>query len=209
MLIAMSVAVTPPAVATGRITVLGLFKDKAVVEIDGRQSVLKAGAAGPGGVKLISANSKEAVIEVDGQRGTYRVGSHIGSQFVPAAGGRTFQIAPDAMGMYFTDGTINGHTVKFLVDTGATFVAMNRHQARRIGLDYKMEGEEGTSQTAAGVVRAYYLMLKRVTVGDITQNDVQAAVIDGDHPAEILLGNSFLGRLDLERAGQILMLKSR
>lgn len=200
---------SPAPIAAGKITVLGLFKDKAVVEIDGKQTVLKAGAQGPGGVRLISANSKEAVIEVDGKQATYTVGSHIGTQYAPPPEGPSVQVAPDALGMYFADGTINGYSVKFLVDTGATFVAMNKHQARRIGIDYKLDGEEGTAQTASGLARAYYVTLRKVTVGDIALNDVRAAVIDGDHPAEILLGNSFLGHLDMQRDSQVLFLRKK
>jgi len=63
--------------AVDKITVSGLFNDKAVVTIDGKQRLLKVGKPSPEGVLLISANAKEAVIEVDGEQKTYTLGQHI------------------------------------------------------------------------------------------------------------------------------------
>ncbi len=193
----------------GKIKVLGLFKDKAVVEIDGRQAVLKAGGPEKHGAKLISANSQQAVIEIDGEQATYKLGAQIGGRYAPPADGKIVQIGPDHVGMYMASGTINGYSVRFLVDTGATTVAMNKHTARRLGINYRIDGREGVTQTASGYIRAYYLTLNKVTIGDIALNDVEAAVLDGDQPSEVLLGNSFLGRLDMEREGKILYLKKK
>ncbi len=197
--------ITLPA-AAGRIDVVGLFKDRAVVEIDGRTEVLKVGETRPDGIRLISADSKEAVIEIDGKRAIYPLGSHSSIPAMTAPRGTMVQIGPDSQGMYFADGTINGYAVRFVVDTGATTLALNRQTARRLGIDYRVDGKPGTSQTASGIVRAYGVTLKKVTVGDIALNDVEAIVIDGDSPSEPLLGNSFLGRLDIKRSDKILQL---
>ena len=188
---------------------MGLFRDKAIVEIDGKQTVLKAGGPEKNGVKLISANSQQAVIEIDGQRGTYQLGTQIGGTYTPPSDSKIVQIAPDPVGMYFTNGTINGYAVKFLVDTGATMVAMNKHTAKRLGINYRIDGQEGLTQTASGFAKAYYLKLKKVTVGEIAMMDVDAAVIDGDQPSEVLLGNTFLGRIDMQREGKVLFLKKK
>jgi aspartyl protease family protein len=195
--------------AVESLVVVGLFKDKAIVEIDGRRRVLTAGSPSPEGVLLLSADSKAAVIEIDGQRDTYELGTHIASRYQEAPSGVVVQITPDAAGMYLVNGSINGFATRFVVDTGATLVAMNRNEARRIGLDYKLNGLEGTAQTASGVATAYYLELDRVRVGEIELHDVDATVIDGDHPAEVLLGNSFLGRLDMKRDGRLLELRKK
>jgi len=116
--------------AVDKITVSGLFKNKAIVTIDGKQRLLKVGKPSPEGVLLISANAKEAVIEIDGEQKTYTLGQHIGTSFKKPAGGNTVSIAPDRAGMYEINGSINDFQVKFLVDTGATFISMNKNHAR-------------------------------------------------------------------------------
>ncbi len=78
-----------------------------------------------------------------------------------------------------------------------------------IGINYMLDGEEGLSQTASGYAKTYLVRLSRVTVGEITLTDVDGAVIDGDQPVEVLLGNSYLGRLDMQREGRLLMLKKQ
>jgi aspartyl protease family protein len=192
--------------AVDKLNIVGLFKDRAVVELDGKPQILRVGETRADGIKLISANSKEAVIEIDGKQGTYQVGTRIGTTFTPPSAGTLVQIGPDNRGMYFADGTINGYGVKFLVDTGATTLALNRQIAKRLGIEYKLDGKAVTTQTASGIVRAYAVMLKKVTVGDIALNDVEAVVVDGDYPTEPLLGDTFLGRLNIKRDDKILEL---
>jgi aspartyl protease family protein len=192
--------------AVDKIVVLGLFKDKAIVELDGKRRVLARGKTSPEGATLMSADSDEASIEIDGELRSYTLGTHISASFAPAQARAVVQIWPDTTGMYITNGTINGFSVKFLVDTGATLVAMNKNQANRMGLNYKLEGVEGHASTASGIVRAFYLTLARVQVGDISLTDVDAAVVDSDFPTDVLLGNSFLGKLDLERDATVLKL---
>lgn len=188
--------------------VVGLFRDQAIVEVDGRQIILKAGGPAKRGIRLLSTDGQEAVFEIDGVKTPYRVGTQIGSnRLTRPAGGKVVQIAPDTGGMYFVSGAINGYAVRFLVDTGATLVAMNKHTAKRLGINYMLEGEEGLSQTASGYAKTYLVKLRRVTVGEITLTDVDGAVIDGDQPVEVLLGNSYLGRLNMQREGRLLMLK--
>lgn len=198
-----------PCMAVEKITVVGLFKDKAIVNIDGKQHILTIGKTSPEGVKLISANSREAVLEIDGNQETYTLGTHISGEFTAPASGTTVTIAPDSTGMYEVNGSINGFLVKFVVDTGATLISMNKYHANRIGLNYKMEGEESLSETASGYAKTYLVKLKEVRVGDIVLNDVQGAVHDGEFPSVILLGNSFLGRVNMMREDKILQLKKR
>jgi aspartyl protease family protein len=203
------IASVPCAIALEKIVVLGLFKDKAIVEIDGRKRSLTAGATSPEGVRLIAANSSEALIEVNGKPGTYTLGTHIGSTYASVSPQATVQIWPDATGMYTVDGSINQFPIKFLVDTGASTVAMNKHQAKRLGLDYKFNSVEGAATTASGIARTYYLTLKRVKVGEIELNEVPAVVVDGDFPLVSLLGMSFLNRVDMMRNGRVLKLHKK
>ena len=195
--------------AIEKIVVLGLFKDKAIITIDGKQRVVRAGQTTPEGVTLVSANSEQAVMEVDGDTATYGLGSHIGSYYPKPAEGPKVQIWPDSTGMYHSVGSINGYPVSFLVDTGATLIAMNRNEARRLGIDYLVEGTAGFASTASGIVNTYQVMLGKVRLGEIELRNVEATVIDGDFPTEVLLGNSFLNRLEMTREGTMLELTKR
>jgi len=194
------------AYAVDRITISGLFKDKAIIELDGKRRVLSTGSTSPEGVTVISVNSQEVVLEIEGERKRYGLGGHIGNSYKSPVSGKTVTIAPDAQGMYRVNGSINGFQVTFLVDTGATLLSMNRQQALRLGLQYKLHGKESLASTASGLDRIYIVGLKKVRVGDIELSNIQAAIHDGDFPAVILLGNSFLNRVDLQRHGRILRL---
>ena len=209
ILLLTALVIGPLAHGVDKITVLGLFKDKAIVTIDGKQRILTAGQTSPEGVKLIAANSEQATIEIEGTVAVYKLGTHIGTHYTPPAASKTVQVWPDTAGMYAIVGSINGFPVNFLIDTGATLIAMNRNEARRLGIDYRVNGLQGRSSTASGMVTTYYVYLKRVKVGEIELRDVEAAVVDGDFPTDVLLGNSFLNRLDMRREGRMLELKTK
>ena len=151
--------------AIEKLNILGLFKDKAIVQIDGKQRLLIVGEKSPEGVILIRANSREAILEIEGERNTYTIGAHISGKFNKPKSGAISTIAPDSNGMYWANGSINSFQVSFVVDTGATLIAMNRHQARRIGLNYKLEGRVSSANTASGVSEIYIINLGKVKVG--------------------------------------------
>lgn len=197
-----------PVDAVEKVSVRGLFRDKAILVIDGTQRLLHAGETSPEGVKLISASSKEAIIEVGGVQSVRALGTHIGSGFKPPEN-PAVRIWPTGHNMYPVVGSINGYPVNFLVDTGATSIAMNSREARRLGIDYAVEGEPAVSQTASGLVKAWMVNLKRVKVGDIELRNVRAAVLEGNFPTNVLLGMSFLGRLDIRREQGVLELRKK
>jgi len=203
--VAVLAALAIPAQALQKVSVVGLFKDKAIVVIDGKRRLLRAGDTSPEGVTLVSADSKEAVLEIDGERRSYGLGGHIGGSFTPPER-PTVRIWPTPNRMYAVVGSINGYPVDFVVDTGATLVSMSGREAKRLGIDYRVVGEPSMSSTAAGVSRIYLVNLDRVRVGDIQLRNVRGAVHDGDFPAVVLLGMSFLGRLDIRRDGDVLEL---
>lgn len=209
LLIMVLLAWLPAAAAADKVEVLGLFKDKAVIRVDGRRHILSAGQTSPEGVRLIAADSESAELEINGKIGTYTLGSQINSRFRAAAGGRNVVIAPDDQGMYYVNGSINNFQVRFVVDTGSTYIAMNRNQASRLGLPYRLEGQKGMSSTAAGLARIYIVKLDKVKVGDIELRDVPAAVHDSDYPREILLGNSFLRQINMSRTGPLLKMEQK
>ena len=119
----------------------------------------------------------------------------------------TFRAGPDERGHFVTTGTMNGGTVQFLVDTGATMISMGRGDARRVGIDYR-KGQKGLSNTANGVAPVYKVKIDTVRVGEITLNNVDALVHDQDLPW-VLLGMSFLNRVEMRREGDNLTLIKR
>jgi len=190
------------------LSILGLFRDKAIVKIDGKQRILKLGKASPEGVLLISSNSDEAVLEIDGVQNSYRLGRHIGSAFERDEHPEV-SIYKDELGMFQVVGTINNFPVNFLVDTGASHIVMNRNEARRLGIDYRQYGKRGYANTANGLVKTWNFTLNKVTVGDVTLTNVKAFVNDSDSPHKILLGMSFLGQLEMKNVGSSLKLKKK
>ena len=190
------------------VRVVGLFSERAVVVIDGRQHVLRVGQTTPEGVKLIAADSESAVFEIDGEEVSARLDGRVTARKRTAVA-KEFQIARNVAGMYTTVGSINGQTVSFLVDTGATRVAINSAEARRLGIDYRAVGKPMDVTTASGVERAWGVNLNTVKVGELGLRNVAAVVLEGDQPAKALLGMSYLGRLEMTNTGHLMTLRKK
>ena len=194
--------------AVDQITVEALFPGRAMVSVDGQRRLLKLNKPSPEGLLLISADSKEAVIELDGERQTYPLGSHVSTRYSQPEQ-VSAKIWRDETGSYTTVGSINGRTVDFLVDTGASAVAMHAVDAKRLGIPYRLEGDPIYVSTANGTAPAYQVTLDRVQVGNITLSRVRGFVIDTPGSGRILLGMSFLGRVKMEDQGAVLMLHKK
>lgn len=190
------------------IIVMGLFRNKAIVTIDGKQRVLKPGKTSPEGVSLISSNSSEAVLEFEGERKTYSLGSHISTRFKRDKQ-PSVSIYRNERGMFTTVGSINGFPVNFLVDTGASSVAMNRKEADRLGIDYHLNGTPIGVSTASGFERGWRVHLDRVQVGEVILRNVVGTVIDAHSSPGVLLGMSFLGRLEMNNTNEAMKLKKK
>lgn len=197
-----------PAVGATDIVVNGLFSNQAVVTIDGKQRVLKPGKRGRDGVMLISADSKSALIEVDGEQKRFTLGNQIGTGFTRDEQPEV-TIYRNPNNMFTAVGSINNFPVTFLVDTGASQVALSTRDAKRFGIDYQLGGERTWVSTAAGVKPAWSVKISKVKVGDIELTNVDGLVVDGDGPGGVLLGMSFLGRLEINHDGQALTLKKK
>ncbi len=197
-------------VAAADVNVIGLFSNKAVLVVDGgKPRTVSAGEITPEGVRLISASSESAVVEINGRRQTLTPGNgSYGSAGRSAAGTSSVVLPADSRGHFVTDGAINGNTLQFLVDTGATLVTLSSSEARRLGINY-LSGKRAYSQTANGVVSAYRIQLDTVRVGDITAHNVDAIVIEGNGLPLALLGMSFLNRMDMKRDGLTMTLTKR
>jgi len=190
------------------VRVVGLFNDQAVLQINGRQHVLKAGQTSPEGVKLLEANSESAVLQIEGERVEARLDGRVSAR-KQGSTAREVQVWRNTSGMYTTVGSINGLPVSFLVDTGATQVAMNAAQARRLGIDYRVTGSPAEVTTASGVERAWMVSLDSVKLGELEVRNVQAVVLDGAQPQTTLLGMSYLGRMKITNDGQLMTLQKK
>jgi aspartyl protease family protein len=192
------------------VSVIGLFNGKAVIAVDGsKPRTIAAGQSTPEGVKLISASSEAAVIEYDGRRQTLTTGqgTRLAASAPESTGGQVV-LKAGAGGHFVALGAINGVTVRFVVDTGATSIALSSEEARRLGLNY-LQGARIPVTTAAGTTAAYRLTLDTVRVGEITLNNVEAVVLEGRYPNVVLLGMSFLNRTRMMRDGDTLKLVRR
>jgi aspartyl protease family protein len=210
LLLATIAPAAPILPAAEKIQLFALFKDKAIIKIDGARRVLARGETSPEGVKLLATDTLQefAEIELDGRRETLKLGAVSAVGFADPKQSGNVTLYADR-GFFYSDGEINGAAVRFLVDTGANAVALSSQAAERIGLDYKRTGRRGIASTAGGMVPMYSIKLDSVTVGDITLHNVEAGVIEGSHPTDVLLGMSFLGRVDMKRDGDKMELTKR
>lgn len=195
------------AALAASVGVVGLFKDKAIVSLDGGAPKMMVVGQNLQGVKLLSADSDAAVFEVDGKRRTLGMGQSFAAADNRAGGKATVLLAADGQGHFKSVGTINGNSVNFLVDTGASSVTLQASDAKRMGLDYK-SGERQSVSTANGVIPAWRVTLNAVRVGNITLYGVEGLVIETVMPGA-LLGMSFLNRTDMKREGQTMLLTQR
>jgi aspartyl protease family protein len=128
-----------------------------------------------------------------------RVQSSINSQGV-----KEVVLKRNRMGHYVASGSINGQPVIFLLDTGATDVALPGVVARRLGIVGRATAQ---SHTAGGTVSSELTRLRQVQLGDIVLTDVRASILETMEGEEVLLGMSFLKRLEMVQRGDILTVR--
>ena len=190
------------------VRVVGLFANAAVVNIDGQRHMLRVGKPPVNGVELIAADSQTATLRVDGQTRQFGLQREYTEGFAQSE--RQQVSIPRGEGGHFrVTGSINGQTVSFMVDTGATSVSMSSVQARRLGIDYTLSGTPVRAATASSAVDGYQVTLARVKVGDIELSNVQALVLEGRFPLEVLLGMSWLSRVRMDEQDNLLLLERK
>lgn len=189
------------------VALVGVIGDKAaVLAVDGGDpKTVKAGQTW-NGIRVLSVEKERATVEIGGERRVLQRGEH----FRRSAARDTREsvtLAADTRGHFVTDGSVNGSHVRFLVDTGATSVALPGSDAARMGIDYK-KGRRGMVNTANGAAPAYAVQLDRVRIGAIELNNVDAVVVETGLPIA-LLGMSFLNRVEMRRDGDAMTLVRR
>jgi aspartyl protease family protein len=207
---ALAACLLAPAGHAADVIVAGLYSGKALLVIDGgRPRMVGVGEITPEGVRLIAADSDAAVIEFGGRRERLTLG-HATRLGFPATAKPSSQaiLRADSRGHFITTGAVNGVAVRFLVDTGASTVALSAQEARRLGINYRA-GTRGYSSTANGTVAVYRVKLDSVRVGEITVHNVDGVVVDGSGLGIALLGMSFLNRMQMKRDGDTLTLTQR
>jgi aspartyl protease family protein len=183
--------------------------DKALLMIDGQPQMLAVGASARG-VTLRRLADGQAEVEVAGRTLLLRLGaapSRVGGEGAPTAGSSEIVLPMGPGGHFSAQGTINGRAVNFMVDTGATTVAMSQSEANRIGLDWK-RGRPGMTNTANGAVPVYAVNLTSVRVGEVEIANVAAVIVPSDMPM-VLLGNSFLNRFTMRRDSDVMRLQRK
>jgi aspartyl protease family protein len=206
ILLAFIMCFSGSALSANSVTVKGLFSGAALLIIDGEQVLLKKGKE-KFGVKLIAATSKEAVLEIDGKRQRLGLSKQVGGQYKKAKS-QIVRVTSKRGGHYWVRGQINGRGVEFLVDTGASLIAMNLSTAKRLSIDYEA-GTPSRIQTANGIVETRVVNLKKVTVGEITYYNIAASVSLNNALAVTLLGNSFLSKVNLSTDNGILIMEAK
>jgi aspartyl protease family protein len=114
---------------------------------------------------------------------------------VAQAGSRSISIPRDGRGHFETEGRIDGQRIGFMVDTGASMIALNETSAARFGLRPSRNDYNATVTTANGTIKAARTRLATVDVGGLVVRDVDAMVLPDEALSENLLGLSFLSKL--------------
>lgn len=177
-----------------------------VVINGGNPRTMSVGTKTADGVKLLAVEEGAAVFEIDGKRHRLVLGDQMVSSG-GSGGAATVTLVADARGHFLTQGSVNGTPIRFMVDTGASSVALTAADAARAGIDYR-KGEMGGISTANGVVRAWRVPGATVRLGDITLHEVDVTVTETSMPFA-LLGMTFLNRVEMKRDGDTMILKKR
>lgn len=201
-------ALWAPGIAGAQaVSLAGVLGSKALLVVDG--SAPRGVAAGEThqGVKVLSVGRDEAVIEIKGTRSTVRLGEAPVSVGARAGGGRKIVLMSDSRGHFVNQGLINGRVMQFMVDTGATTVAIGKPDADRMGLEYQT-GQPVRMNTANGVAQGWRIRLNSVRIGEVEVFNVDAIVTPQAMPY-VLLGNSFLGSFQMTRNNDQMVLEKR
>ena len=207
-------ALLPLAMAAGglaraeSVMLTGTIGSRAILMVDGGAPRTVAPGEKLGNVRLVSVQGDQAVVEVSGQRSTLRMDTPVS---VGGGGsglnGTRIVLPANSGGHFMATGSINGRTVNFMVDTGATLVAISAADALRIGLEYK-KLQPVRINTANGIGQAYRVKLTAVRIGDVEVYDVDGLVSEQPMPY-VLLGNSFINRFSMTRDSDQMVLQKR
>jgi len=205
--VTLTLSLMAPAYGAAPVEAVALFKDRAVVRTLAGEQMLKVGETSEHGVTLLDAGPTGATVRFRGEIYNLDLSTRVGSSFAERTVDAV-RINQDNQGQYRVRGAIDGHYVNFLVDTGASVVAMSQRHADGMGLNY-LSGQVGKVQTAQGNANAYFVLLDEITVGEIKVHKVKATVIEGIYPVDVLLGMTFLKEVQMQDTEGVLTLTAK
>ena len=191
------------------VALTGVLGSKALLVIDGGAPKAVASNDSHQGVRVLQVGADSVVVEIKGQRQTIRLGEapvSVGSRGNGVSGSRIVLMA-DARGHFIDRGQINGKSMQYMVDTGASTVAIGRADAERMGLPY-LKGTPVMMRTANGTAQGWKLILDSVRVGDVEVRGLEAIVASQSMPY-VLLGNNLLAHFQMTRQGTEMILVKR
>jgi aspartyl protease family protein len=204
----MLLALLAAPAARADVSLIGVVPGKAaVLSIDGGDPKLVKVGRSWRGIRVIAVDKQHAMIEVDGAERRLPLGQHYRSGAQAQTDRQRVVLAADPRGHFLIDGAVNGGNVRFIVDTGATVVALPGADANRLGIDYR-KGRAGLIDTANGPARAWQVPLDTVRVGNIELHNVEAVVVESGLEVA-LLGMTFLNRVEMQRDGATMTLIRR
>lgn len=186
-----------------------LGANKALLVIDGRMQTVAVGATVKG-VTLRSLAADEAVVLIEGKPVSVRLGASpvsLAGRSADVSGSGSIVLPVGPGGHFMANGTINGKSANFMVDTGATMISMSVADAQRLGLKYD-GGRRGLASTAGGTVPVYEVGVTSLRIGDVEVYNLAASVVAADMPF-ILLGNNYLSRFNMRREGDTMRLDKK
>lgn len=193
--------------SVAKIQVVGLFKDAAILRINDQQKMIRVGDS-KHGVRLFAANSERAKIEVDGKVMILSMSDHTPIRIgLPAASDVQAHLLSSG-GMYNATGSINQRVTDFVVDTGATYVTISADKAKSLGIDFS-KARKLMMNTANGKATAHIIRVKSIRVSGIELNDVETAVMHNMSSPKVLLGMSFLNKVEMTQKDGVMVLKKR
>jgi len=193
--------------AAAEVSLVGVIGGKAaVVVVDGGDpKTVKVGQTWSG-ITVVSVDKDSAVMEIGGIRRVLQQGQAY-RRAAASSDRAQVTLAAGPGGHFVGEGAVNGQPVRFLVDTGATSIALPASLAQRAGIDFR-KGAPSMSNTANGLVHVYRVNLDTVRLGGIELNSVDAVVFEAGLDTA-LLGMSFLNRVDMRREGDTMNLTRR
>lgn len=209
ILLGVSLTLCACAALAQSVAMTGGMGRKALLVINGGQPKALAAGEAHQGVKVISVTTDQTVVEIAGQRQTVTLGGapvSVGGRG-GASGGTQIVLTAGSGGHFVTQGSINGRSTQFVVDTGATMVSMGAAEAKRLGINFEA-GQRMQAHTANGVTTGYRISLGTVRIQDVEVHNVDAAVMPMGMPY-ILLGNSFLSRFQMKQENGTMTLQRR
>ena len=211
LILLVGISLFTPSYAQTTVQAIALFNNKAMLSVDGgKAKIIKKGDSYKG-VRLLSSNTDQAVVEIDGKKEVLTLNSTVSlpedldTKIKPKA---SIQLLADKDGFFRSHGEINGHSLNFLIDTGANLVVLSSDQANRIGLEYR-NGTLSYAVTASGTTPMYAIQIPEISLGTLELTNIKAGVIEGSFPVVPLLGMTFLSKLNMTRNGGIMKLTKR